>query len=58
MPHPILTCRVCGKLVPVEEAHTDGYGRAVHEDCIASELADGARHTADAAANRDEAENT
>jgi hypothetical protein len=38
MSRPIVTCRICGKLVPVEDAKTDGNGKAVHEVCIATEL--------------------
>jgi hypothetical protein len=28
-----LQCRICCKPVPLETAKTDGYGKAVHEEC-------------------------
>jgi hypothetical protein len=30
---PVLHCHICRKPVPVETAKTDGYGRAIHEEC-------------------------
>ena len=32
-PSPALQCSICRKPVPVETAKTDGYGKAVHEEC-------------------------
>jgi hypothetical protein len=38
MSQPLFVCKICGKLVPLEEARTDGDGNAVHEACLASKL--------------------
>jgi hypothetical protein len=33
-----LQCHICRKPVPVETAKTDGYGKAVHEECYVSSV--------------------
>jgi hypothetical protein len=35
-----LTCLICGKRLPRQEAKTDGEGRSVHEDCYAAWIAE------------------
>ena len=42
MSEPILSCAICGKLVPLGEAKTDGNGKAVHEDCLVQKFRESA----------------
>ncbi len=39
MSRPILTCAICGKLVPLEEAKTDENSKPVHSECYAAKRA-------------------
>jgi hypothetical protein len=39
MSQPILTCAICGKLVPLEEAKTNEDGKPVHKECYTAKLA-------------------
>jgi hypothetical protein len=40
MADPILKCVICGRLVPLEEAHADAEGNPIHSECEAKSLAD------------------
>jgi hypothetical protein len=37
--HNVLRCTICHQRVPIETAKTDGYGRAIHEECYMINLA-------------------
>lgn len=36
--HNVLRCAICSQPVPLETAKTDGYGKAIHEECFLASL--------------------
>jgi hypothetical protein len=38
MSEPIWNCAICGEYVSLQDAKTDGNGRAVHEGCLVKKL--------------------